>query len=403
MTVRVVVPERITGHILRGHPWIYADALAKPLHAEDGSIVELVNKTRGNLGMALFSAHSPIALRVLTRGDEKSLNELWQQRIHQAWQLRKRMFALRNTDAFRLIHGEGDGLPGFVVDHYAGYLVIQLDTTAWLPHLSTLVQHLMQICQPKGVYFKGAAHRRRSNLSGENVNEVVSGTEARVLAGEKPPEMLLVHEGDIHFHVSIEHGQKTGLFLDQRENRLLVRQYSQGFRVLNLFSYTGGFSLAAALGGASQVTSVDSAEPVITNARDNFRLNNISPDQHQFAAQDAFQYLEQCIQANQEFDFVIVDPPSFAPRKTALAKAMNAYVRLNAKAISRIRSGGLLASSSCSSHVTMDMFLRCLSDAASKARRTLRILEIRRQPADHPCPLHFPEGQYLKFVLAIVD
>jgi len=173
--------------------------------------------------------------------------------------------------------------------------------------------------------------------------------------------------------------------------------------VLNLYSYTGGFSIAAALGRATRVVSVDIAKGAIEGARENFALNGIDPAGHDFVVQDCFDYLALCARERHQFDLVIVDPPSFAPREKAVKKALNAYTKLNEKAVRQVRPGGLLASASCSSHITMEMFLQSLREAAAEARRPLRLLEVRQEPVDHPTPLHFPEGRYLKFVLAIAD
>ncbi len=388
----VVVPDRLTAHVAAGHPWLYADAVPAISGARTGDLVTLLGAGRRKLGEALYDADSPIALRVLaTRRSEPAGPALWHRRIADAWALRHAVLDLRNTDAFRVLHGEGDRLPGVVVDHYAGFLIIKLDTPAWLPHLADLTAVLSDICRPRGIFFKG--------LTGERGDQA-----HRVLAGEDPPEHIAVREHGMQLLVDVRRGQKTGLFLDQRDNRHLVRQVARGRRVLNLFAYTGGFSLAAALGGATHVTTVDVAKGAVAGARTNFVANDLDPEAHAFVAADAFEHLAACAADDQTFDLVIVDPPSFAPRRQALAAAEAAYARLNAAAIRQVRPGGLVACASCSSHVPMDMFLNTiLREASRQARRTLRILEVRHEPADHPSPLHFPEGRYLKFVLAVAE
>jgi 23S rRNA (cytosine1962-C5)-methyltransferase len=388
----VVVPDRLTPHVAAGHPWLYADALPVIPGARTGDLVTLLNTDRRKLGEALYDADSPIALRVLaTRRSEPAGPALWRRRIADAWDLRHAALDLRATDAFRVLHGEGDRLPGVVVDHYAGFLIIKLDTPAWLPHLTDLTAVLSDIIKPRGIFFKG--------MTGDRGDQA-----HRVLAGDDPPEHIAAREHGMHFLVDVRRGQKTGLFLDQRDNRALVRQVSRGRRVLNLFAYTGGFSLAAALGGATHVTTVDVARGAVAGARTNFIANQLDPEAHSFIAADAFDHLAACAAADTTFDLVVVDPPSFAPRKQALAAAEAAYVRLNAAAIRQVRPGGLVACASCSSHVPMDLFLnKILRESSRQARRTLRILEVRHEPADHPSPLHFPEGRYLKFVLAIAE
>ena len=390
----VVVPDRLTSHVAAGHPWLYADAVPAIAGARTGELVTLLGQGRRPIGQAIFDAESPIALRVLsTRRDEPAGPALWRRRVADAWALRRATLDLRATDAFRLLHGEGDRLPGVVVDHYAGFLVLKLDTPAWLPHLSDLRDALLATCAPRGIFFKG--------LSGAKAHGDEPGP--RGLAGEDPPAHIEVREHGMRLRVDVRRGQKTGLFLDQRENRALVRQVARGRRVLNLFAYTGGFSLAAALGGATRVSSVDIARGAIEGARDNFAANSLDPAAHAFYAADAFEHLAACAAAREDFDLVIVDPPSFAPRKQALRAAEAAYTRLNAAAIRQVTPGGLVACASCSSHVTMDMFLKILRESARVARRALRVLEVRQEPADHPTPLHFPEGRYLKFVLALAE
>jgi 23S rRNA (cytosine1962-C5)-methyltransferase len=422
MSARVLIPDRLAGHVLKGHPWVYADILPPgPPIASTGELVMLVGRDGKPLGQALFDAGSPIALRVLnTRRDDVAGPSLWRRRVRDALALRRSTLDLSATDAFRLLHGEGDLLPGVVVDHYAGWLVMKLDTAAWLPHLDDLVAALEAEVQPRGIYLKGLTGRKGAEDGGAAAGgearvlaggearvlaggeaRVLAGGEARVLAGAAPPEDLVVLEYGMQLRVDVYRGQKTGFFLDQRENRALVRRVARGREVLNLFSYTGGFSLAAALGGATRVASVDIARGAVEGARENFALNGVDPEAHEFVAQDAFEYLSRCAQERRQFDLVVVDPPSFAPNERVLRKALSAYVKLNEKAIRQVRPGGLLASASCSSHVTQEAFLQALREAAAEARRPLRLLEVRQEPADHPTPLHFPEGRYLKFVLAV--
>ncbi len=398
----VLVPDRLTSHVAAGHPWLYADGVPAIPGARTGDLVTLLGQGRKPIGQALFDADSPIALRVLsTRRGEVAGPDLWRRRVADAWALRHATLDLQSTDAFRVLHGEGDRLPGVVVDHYAGHLVLKLDTPAWLPHLPDLLAALLETCAPRGIFFKGMSGSQRASSGSQRVDDPAAAP--RTLLGDEPPEHILVREHGMRLLVDVRRGQKTGLFLDQRENRALVRQVSRGRRVLNLFSYTGGFSLAAGLGGATRVTSVDIAKGAIEGARANFGASGLDPAQHEFVAADAFEHLAACAAAREQFELVVVDPPSFAPRKQALRAAEAAYTRLNAAAIRQVTPGGLVACASCSSHVTMDMFLKILRESARVARRALRVLEVRQEPADHPTPLHFPEGRYLKFVLAVAE
>ena len=231
-----------------------------------------------------------------------------------------------------------------------------------------------------------------------------AGTDAkstlRTLAGAAPSEPLVIREHGVAFQVDIAHGHKTGLYLDQRENRRLVRDLAGGRRVLNLFSYTGGFSLAAALGGARRTVSVDLAAPAIEAARENFALNGLSLEGHEFVAADVFEYLAS---ADESFELVVLDPPSMAPNARARHAALRTYTRLNTAALGRAAPGALFLTASCSSHVSLDDFLAVLRDAALEARRTVRVIDIRGAGPDHPVPAGFPEGRYLKVVLAYVE
>ena len=389
----ISIPPRLAGHILKGHPWLYADTLPRGLPAmPSGTFVDLTDMRGKPLGQALYDADSPIALRVVaTHRDLPPGPALWRARIRTARQLRERLLDRSQTNTYRLIHGEGDRLPGVVADTYAGYLVMKLDTPAWLPHLPDLISALEQEVGPTGIYFKGLVGRTQENEA------------PRVLSGDPPPEDLDVLEYGLRYRVNVYQGQKTGLFLDQRENRRLVRSFANGLSVLNLHAYTGGFSLAAAAGGATRVTSVDISRPVMAAARDNFAINGFDPEDHEFVTQDAIAFLKACAQERRQFGAVIVDPPSLAMRQQALQKGSRAYITLNERAIRQVVPGGFLATSSCSSHVTMERFTQILREAAAAARRTLRVLAVRHEPVDHPVPLHFPQGHYLKFVLALVE
>jgi 23S rRNA (cytosine1962-C5)-methyltransferase len=391
----VLVPDRLTRHVAAGHPWLYVDAVPEVVGARTGDLVTLLGQGRRPIGHALFDADSPIALRVVaTRKDEHPGPALWRRRIEAAWRLRQTTLDLSATDAFRVLHGEGDRLPGVVVDLYAGCAVLKLDTPAWLPHLGDLTDAIVDVVRPRSLWFKGLSGQRGGD-------DVPAPQRPRVLAGEEPPQRVEIHEHGMRMYVDVRRGQKTGMFLDQRENRRLVRQVARGRETLNLFSYTGGFSLAAALGGAPRVTSVDLARNAVDAARDNFVANDLDPAAHAFVAADAFAFLEDT--AGAAYDLVVVDPPSFAPNARSVRAAENAYARLNASALRQVRPGGLLAAASCSSHVPMDMFLKILGESARQARRPLRLLEVRGEPPDHPTPLHFPEGRYLKFVLALAE
>jgi len=389
---RVTLSKNLQRSVLGGHPWLYREALEVPPGLRTGQVVDLVERSGRFLGRGLFDGESPIALRLYTLDSREPVDEaLVGRRLTAARKARRGAIDPDHTDAFRLCHGEGDFLPGVVIDRYGPVAVVLFDGAAARALLPGVVAAVKGLGGPLAITALYERNQRRQGGGGQ------------LLYGELPAAELLVREHGMRFLVDIVQGQKTGLFLDQRENRQLIRRYARGLTVWNGFAYTGGFSLAAALGGASRVVTVDSAGPAIAAARKNFVLNQLDPAAHEFYADDVFVHLQQAAQRRQAYDLVIVDPPSFAPTHKALPTALGAYRELHRLALAAVAPGGLLAAASCSSHVPEAEFLATLTDAAQHARRRLRVLEIHGQPADHPSLPAFPEGRYLKFVLARID
>jgi 23S rRNA (cytosine1962-C5)-methyltransferase len=337
-------------------------------------------------GYALWDAVSPIALRVFSR--EVTPDAAWfRQRVAEAIQLRKPVLAA-NTNAYRLLYGEGDGVPGLTVDVYDRYAVL----VTYAESLETVVPHVVRALEhelaPEGVL------RRRSRGA--------EGERSTLLAGREPPGALTVIEHGVRLSVDLELGQKTGLFLDHRENRAFLRGHAAGARVLNLFAYTGAFSLYAALGGARRVTTVDIAAPAIAAARENFTLNDVDPNAHEFAAADVFEYLESARQGGRRFDLVICDPPSFASSRDKQRAALRAYARLHALALSVVEPGGLYAAASCTAQVSPEAFRQVLAEAAARQKLRLQLVHDAGQAFDHPVAIGHPEGRYLKFMVGRV-
>jgi 23S rRNA (cytosine1962-C5)-methyltransferase len=383
---RVRLRKDLERSLQKGHPWLYADALDAPKGLETGVTVDVISKDGKFLARGLYDARSPIAFRVATRDARQPLDAAFVRgRVESALRARRGAFDARETDAFRWLNGEGDFLPGVVVDVYAQVAVLRLDGDAARAWRDPVVAALVDVGRGLGIRW---------------VLERSRGGKGEPLHGGVPPSPVEIRECGVKFAVDVLQGQKTGFFLDQRENRRALRPYAAGVEVVNLFGYTGGFSLHAALGGATRVTTVDSAAGAIENARVNFQLNGIDPARHGFDCEDAFRWLDRARAEGRTYGLVVVDPPSFAPSERALQKALTAYRDLNALAVSVVAPDGVLAAASCSSHVTSEAFLGVLRDAADKAHRPLRILEVRGQPADHPSLPAFPEGRYLKFVLA---
>jgi 23S rRNA (cytosine1962-C5)-methyltransferase len=362
-----------------GHPWIYADALDAPRGLATGSVVDVIGKNGNFLARGLYDARSPIGVRIYTLEDEPLDEKFFRRRLSSALKSRQ---VPPYTNAFRWCNGEGDLLPGVVVDVYDRVAILRLDGDAVRAFRDPIAKILAELRDLTHVY------------------ERSRGGRGHPLVGGEPPESVEIVEHSIKFAVDVIHGQKTGFFLDQRENRLAIQPYCRGIEVANLFAYTGGFSVYAAKAGARRVATVDSAAPALESARGNFRINDIDPAIHEFACEDAFAWLQK---QKPRFGLVITDPPSFAPSEKSVGRALAAYRDLNALALHAVMPGGLLAAASCSSHVDLESFLGALRDAGEKARRLLRILEVRGQPADHPTLPAFPEGRYLKFVLLRAD
>jgi 23S rRNA (cytosine1962-C5)-methyltransferase len=371
----------------RGHPWIWRAGVAKTSDScATGDVVEV----RGPepLGQAIWDDASPIAARIYARTTSPRLDASALARgIEQAIERRAPLAADPETTAYRLCHGEGDRVPGVVLDRYDTVGVLRLDGDAiarWLPEFAPLLwRHLEKM----GLRTLAL---RADKKSGEGKLEPLFGAPA--------PDTLTVRENGVAMVVDLAHGQKTGAFLDQRDNRARVRAMAAGRNVLNLFSYAGGFSTAAALGGASRVTSVDVAHAAHRAAQLSMRANGIDPAAHAFVTADAFAFLATAHAKKQTWDLIVSDPPSFAPSEKAKARALAAYRKLHGACAAVLAPGGILCAASCSSHVTAEDFAGTLDDVAL-GRTDLSLGGLFGPPADHPTLPAWPEGRYLKFAM----
>ena len=371
-----------------GHPWLYRDAL-EAFDAKPGSQVRVLDKAGKVLASGLADA-GPIAVRVFARSDRDVDAALFSERIARAFALRARMLP-QDTNAYRLLHGEGDGLPGFTCDRYDRTAVLKLDGEAALAHSRAFVACLTPELAQLGVNSLLVRTGRKHDQEVEHV------------WGPRPEPELHVLERGMRLLVDVYAGQKTGLFLDHRETRYRVRLIARDASVLNLYGYTGGFSISAGLGGAREVTTVDSAKPALALAGRGFADNGLDPARHTCHASDALEFLSAAADSGKRYDVVIADPPNFAPRQTTLDKALAAYEALHSAALRVLAPGGLYLAASCSSHVERAAFEETLRRGAANARCVLQILERHSAPADHPRLLAFPEGDYLKIVLARTD
>lgn len=389
--VKVPLKPGLGRHLRAGHPWVFRKALAQTPRVPPGSVVDLVD---GNhfVARGYFDPHSAIAVRVLTLDPHEAIDgAFFERRVARALESRRQLLDLRDTDAFRLVHGEGDLLPGVIVDLYAGWAVLKLYSAGLTPYRPLIVQALeRQVPGLRGVVGRDEVGRDDADVDDE------PGT-GRTLSGESAPRPLGIVEHGAKFLVDVYAGQKTGFFLDQRDNRHLVRRLSKGLEVLNCFSFSGGFSVNAALGGASRVFSVDQDADAVALSRDNFRLNGVDPNAHDFLAGDVFTLLDSLKQEGRRFGLIVLDPPAFAKSQKAVDRAVAGYASLNRQALALLEPGGLLCTASCSARVGVDAFFDAIREAARNAGVDLTLVEERYQPPDHPLRLEFPEGRYLKF------
>ena len=395
----VVVARQGIDSARRGHPWIYASAVVhvSPSSSPDarGSIVRIVDERREPAGWGVHDPTSPIAVRVWSTDPRTALDaRLFGERVRRAIAVRRVLFAGDATTAYRLLNGEGDRTPGFVVDRYGEVAVLRIDGDAARAVAPALARDLEPLLREIGI----------TTLL-ERVPRKGDAKEVLVRFGP-PASRVTVREHGVPFVVDLQKGQKTGAFLDQRENRRRVgaivarrKQAGLGVRVLNLFSYTGGFSQRAALAGGT-VTSVDIAAQAHATAQESFRLAGIDPAAHTFAAADAFAFLDRAKARGERWDVVVSDPPSFAPSERAKPKAIAAYRALHRACAAVLADGGTFVAASCSSHVSLEDLASTLDDAAL-GRADLRLLELYGPPADHPTLPSFFEGRYLK--LAVLE
>ena len=380
-----------------GHPWVVADAYTKKWPAgNSGQTVELCDSQGHFIATALLDPHERIAARVLDR-KRIQLNRAWlTERLQSAIALRSLHADLADTTAYRLVNAEGDGLPGLTVDRYADYLMLQLYSTAWRPHLKLVTQVLQELLSPHGIYEKSRPQKTREL-------EAVSDSKSygRLLAGKAAPPRLPVMENGLSFLVSLDQGLNTGLFLDQRSNRRDLMKRVAGKRVLNLFSYTGAFSVAAAAAGATQVTSVDASPGYTDWAKENFTANHIQPRNHDFIVGDCLAVLARLAQNGTRFDVILMDPPSFSTTAKSRFTTRGGTSDLAAATLPLLVDNGLLIASSNHQKVDIAEYLKELRRGALQATCDLRVISLLGQPEDFPYPVTFPEGRYLKYAICV--
>ena len=381
--------------LARRHPWIFSGAIERiEGDPEEGDVVDVYARSGEFLARGHYQIGS-ITVRVLSFEQEEIDAVWWEARLRAAWAVRRAIGLIDSpdTDCYRLVHGEGDNLPGLVIDIYGDVAVVQAHSVGMYRSRQAICEALRTVYGDRlaAVYDKSA-----QTLPYKAETGAVDGY---LYGGGASTERIVTEHGN-RFHVDWGVGQKTGFFLDQRENRALVGHYSAGRTVLNTFSYTGGFSVYALAGGAREVVSVDSSATAVALAVRNAELN-FGPDvHHEGVASDVFDYLKT---TDKQFDLIILDPPAFAKHHKVLGNATKGYTRLNARALSQIASGGILFTFSCSQAVSRELFRTTVFTAAAIAGRRVRILHQLTQPADHPVNIYHPEGEYLKGLVLYVE
>lgn len=377
----------------RFHPWVFSGAIHHTDEGiEEGETVRIIAENGDFIATGHFQIGS-IAVRVLSFNDIEINDEFWKNRLQQALDMRIGAGIADNADnnTYRLVHGEGDNLPGLVIDCYGKTAVMQAHSVGMHIHRNTIARILTEVMGDRieNVFYKSETTLPYKAELGQENGFIYGGSNDNIAT-----------ENGLKFYVDWLKGQKTGFFVDQRDNRSLLEHYAKNRSVLNMFCYTGGFSFYAMRGGAKLVHSVDSSAKAVELTEANVRLNFPDDDRHKAFCEDAFKFMDK---AKDAYDLIILDPPAFAKHRTALRNALKGYTRLNVKALERIKPGGILFTFSCSQVVTKEHFRNAVFTAAAISKRKVRIIHQLHQPADHPINIYHPEGEYLKGLVLYVE
>ena len=362
----------------RRHPWVFSGAFVGIPQLKEGQLVKIQNSKKEILGIGFFH-HGSITVKVLSFKDIDNVNDLIAEKLNKALSYREEFLDQSHTNCYRLVFGEGDGLPGLMIDRYDKTAVIQVHHNGWIPFLEQIAE-ILTSC----VYLETVVSKPSEKLKNHGLEPF------SYLKGSKQDQNVI--ENGNAFIIDWEKGQKTGFFIDQRENRKRLGELSRGKSVLNTFSYTGGFSIYALKNGATKAVSVDLSQSAVDLANKNAELNGVEK-RHEGVAADVFDYLKS---EGEKYDVVILDPPAFSKNKRTVHNAVQAYKRLNLLAMKKIKKGGILFSFSCSQHVNPKLFEDTIRAAAIEAKREVILMEKLGQPLDHPINMFYPEGEYLK-------
>jgi 23S rRNA (cytosine1962-C5)-methyltransferase len=395
MNCKIYLKPKKEESLLRFHPWVFSGAVASVEGApEEGEIVEVYSADRRFSGVGHYQIGS-IAVRILSFVPETIDRAFWTERIRQAYALRKALGLIQpgRNETYRLVHGEGDRLPGLTLDVYAQTAVIQAHSVGMHHARRTIAEAVREVlgADLRRIYYKS---------EGTLPFKATLGEENEYLYGEEDKESQIATENGLQFQIDWKKGQKTGFFVDQRDNRSLLERYAQGRAVLNMFCYSGGFSVYALRGGALSVHSVDSSSKAIALTKENVAWNFPDDARHEAFAADAFKYMEEM---DNRYDLIVLDPPAFAKHRHVLRNALLGYRKLNALACRKIKPGGILFTFSCSQVVDKRDFRLTVFSAAAQSGRAVRILHQLTQPADHPINIYHPEGEYLKGLVLQVE
>ncbi|MFI5138123.1 MAG: class I SAM-dependent rRNA methyltransferase [Sphingobacteriales bacterium] len=381
--------------VLHRHPWVFSGAI-EPVKGKpaNGDIVRLMDAKGGFMAYGFYNDQSRVALRLLEWDEAVEVNERWfREKVGVAVASRKNILADGTTNTCRLIFSESDYLPGLIVDKYADHLAVQVLTSGIEKVLPVIIDELQLLLKPESIFDKSdASSRGHEGLETQNI----------VLAGNHPPDRVEVKENGIVYNINIAEGQKSGFYCDQRDNRKIVASYAKGKKVLDCFSYTGGFTLNSLQNGAASVTAVDSSVLAIDTLKENILLNKLDTAKVTTIASDVNKQLRKFREEGELFDIVVLDPPKYAPSRSALDKASRAYKDLNRHGMILLNSGGLLATYSCSGAMNMETFKQVIAWAALDAGKQVQFIHQFCQPEDHPVRASFPEGEYLKGLLCRV-
>lgn len=394
MIKTLVIKEGREKSLARRHPWIFSGAVQKePKGAESGETVEARTAKGEFLCLAAFSPVSQIRARIWSfDSSEKTDVDFFIRRIEAASRLRERTAKI--SSATRLVNSESDGLPGVIIDRYSDFIVCQFLSAGAEFQKKSIISAIEKLYPQCGIYERSdSSSRKKEGLS------LCSG----LLKNPEPPELLEIKENGCRFLIDIKNGHKTGFYLDQRDNRRLLGEYSEGKKVLNCFSYTGGFGIPALKGGCSHVTCVDVSESALEISKKNMELNGFAENRYEHVKADVFSFLREMRNSGKQYDLIVLDPPKFAESASQVAKAARGYKDIAMLAFRLLSPGGLLFNFSCSGHIDRDLFQKITADAALDAGRNARITGFMNQAEDHPVALNFPESMYLKGLVCVVD